>query len=118
MQVSAEQVLAGLYAWFQQNTWFSKVSIEKADLAQEAAAQQALLLLASKDKAAFMALSPGVQGLAARFVYSFMADLLGPLQNRGWMLIDAPESDSPADLTWRVIASEIERTNPPPLERH
>lgn len=66
MRITADEILEGLYTWFQANAWFTTVDIEQADFSQEAAAQQAILLLAHGDKPAFLALPVGWPILLAR----------------------------------------------------
>lgn len=117
-KVTADEIFAGIYAWFQANPWFTKVDIHVVDFAQEGAAQQAVLAV-YESREVFERLSPGVQGLAARFIYSFMAELQGPMAGRVWTFnfpADAPHD--PARLAWLAIEQEIAQTNPPPAKPH
>lgn len=110
--VTAEEVFGGIYAWFQANPWFTKIDIKVADLTQQVAAQQAVLSLHDSPEV-FHRLPAGVQGLAARFIYSFMAELRGPMLGRVWAVnlpADAPRD--PVRLAWLAIEQEIALTNP------
>jgi hypothetical protein len=110
--ITAEEVFGSLYAWFQANTWFTKIDINIADLTQESAAQQAVLTLRDQQDV-FHRLPIGVQGLAARFIYSFMAELRMSMLAKTWV-ISGPNSERPGEnqLVWLVIAQEILSTNP------
>lgn len=116
--ITAQEVFDCLYAWFQANPWFTKIDIEVADLTQESAAQQAVLSLHGVQDV-FRRLSPGVQGLAARFVYMFMAELRGPMLKRVWT-VSRPEGapPDPVRLAWLAIEQEIALTNPLPSRPH
>ena len=117
-QVTADEVFAALYAWFQLNTWFTKIDIQPADLTQQVAAQQADLSLRDGVDV-FHRMPVGVQALAARFIYGFMAELRGPMLERVWMinLTEGVQPD-PVNLLWLVIEQEIALTSSLPSPLH
>jgi hypothetical protein len=117
-QVTADEVFAALYGWFQLNSWFTKIDIQPADLTQQVAAQQAVLSL--RDGAdVFHRMPVGVQALAARFIYGFMAELRGLMIGRVWV-INLTEGVRPdqVNLMWLVIEQEIALTSPLPSAPH
>ena len=116
--VTAEEVFGSLYAWFKVNVWFTKIDIKIADLTQESAARHAVLTLRDHQDV-FQRLPIGVQGLAARFIYGFMAELRMSMLTKTWV-ISGPNSERPGEtqLAWLVIAQEILSTASPPSKPH
>lgn len=109
-QVTADEVFAALFAWFQKNVWFTKIDIQPADLTQQVAAQQAVLSLRDGVDV-FHRMPVGVQALAARFIYGFMAELRGPMLGRVWVVNPTQGvQQEQENLMWLVIEQEIART--------
>lgn len=120
VEVTAGQAFEGLFEWFKAHPWMAKIDPKTADMSQEIAARQALLLLRSDDVEVFRQLPLGVQGLAAYLLLDFMARLSGPWAGRTWIIEEAKDPQVP-DLVracWLVIEQEIHRANPPPSARH
>lgn len=117
-EVTAKQVVEGLYDWIKAHPWFTQEDLDRADMTAEAAAQAALLCLARGEIDTYRRLPDGVRALALRLQLDFMAKLMGPLGGKTWPISDASHGRDLQHMAWAVIAQEIGRSSSGPVSRH
>jgi len=117
--LTADQVLAGLYAWLGDNRWFLAETIDDADMTAEVAAREGLLMLARGDITAYRQLPVGIKALAMRLTMDLFAKLIGPMAKASWpvTLVDSSPKALQA-AAWRAVELELLRHQPPKPMQH
>lgn len=120
MNMTAGEVVEGMFLWAMQNPWLLRGNQPKRpDYAHSKAASQALRTLAAGGIDEFQRQPQAVKKLAAVQLVDLLSRLMGPMSDASWPVIPFDRTEVALQhAAWRVVEIELLRDAGLPAEQH